>query len=379
MSKTLFFDRPRLLLVDDEPAVLDGLATLLRREFVTTVATSGAQALEIVEASKPFAAILSDMHMPGMNGAVLLGRMREISPDTVRLLLTGYADTATAAAAVNDGQIFRFLIKPCSPEQLQGQLRAAVAQHRLLASERVLLQETLRGSVQALTDLLALAAPQAFGRARRVNQGVVAVCEAEGITDRWHLEVAAMLSDIGCITLPASVTEKYYLAQPLTPKEQAMVDRLPMVACQLLASIPRLEPVQEILASMHRRYSTKGEAPIPYGARLLKLVLDYDILETRGYSPAAALDALRSRRGWYDPDVLEAWCRYRSPGRTVDDILTLAVADLQPGMVFVEDVRAHSGLMLLARGTEASEALLARIRNYGGGVVEPLKIRLPTA
>jgi len=379
VSKTLFFDRPRLLLVDDEPAVLDGLATLLRREFVTTVATSGAQALEIVEASKPFAAILSDMHMPGMNGAVLLGRMREISPDTVRLLLTGYADTATAAAAVNDGQIFRFLIKPCSPEQLQGQLRAAVAQHRLLASERVLLQETLRGSVQALTDLLALAAPQAFGRARRVNQGVVAVCEAEGITDRWHLEVAAMLSDIGCITLPASVTEKYYLAQPLTPKEQAMVDRLPMVACQLLASIPRLEPVQEILASMHRRYSTKGEAPIPYGARLLKLVLDYDILETRGYSPAAALDALRSRRGWYDPDVLEAWCRYRSPGRTVDDILTLAVADLQPGMVFVEDVRAHSGLMLLARGTEASEALLARIRNYGGGVVEPLKIRLPTA
>jgi len=379
VSKTLFFDRPRLLLVDDEPAVLDGLATLLRREFLTTVATSGAQALEIVEASKPFAAILSDMHMPGMNGAVLLGRMREISPDTVRLLLTGYADTATAAAAVNDGQIFRFLIKPCSPEQLQGQLRAAVAQHRLLASERVLLQETLRGSVQALTDLLALAAPQAFGRARRVNQGVVAVCEAEGITDRWHLEVAAMLSDIGCITLPASVTEKYHLAQPLTPKEQAMVDRLPMVACQLLASIPRLEPVQEILASMHRRYSTKGEARIPYGARLLKLVLDYDILETRGYSPAAALDALRSRRGWYDPDVLEAWCRYRSPGRTVDDILTLAVADLQPGMVFVEDVRAHSGLMLLARGTEASEALLARIRNYGGGVVEPLKIRLPTA
>jgi hypothetical protein len=149
--------------------------------------------------------------------------------------------------------------------------------------------------------------------------------------------------------------------------------------CQLLASIPRLEPVQEILASLHRRYSTKAEGPLPYGARLLKIVLDYDILETRGCTPSAALDALRSRRGWYDPEVLEAWCRYRSPGRAMDDILALGVSDLQPGMVFVDDVRAQSGLMLLARGTEASEALLARIRNYGGGVVEPLRMRMPTA
>jgi response regulator RpfG family c-di-GMP phosphodiesterase len=375
VSDALTFERPRLLLVDDEPAVLDGFTTLLRREFLTVVATSGAEALAIVETARPFAAVLSDMHMPGMSGATFLGRMREVSPDTVRLLLTGYADTATAAAAVNDGQVFRFLLKPCSPELLRNQLRAAVAQSRLVTSERVLLEQTLRGSVQALTDLLALAAPQAFGRARRVTQHVVAVCEAEGIADRWHLEVAAMLADIGCITLPPALVEKYYLAQPLTPAEKAMVDRLPTVACQLLAPIPRLELVQDILEAKHRRFATHELVPIPYGARLLKIVLDYDILETRGNSPAAALEILCSRRGWYDPDVLDACCRYRGPARVPDAFVTLGVADLQAGMVFLDDVRSQTGLMLLARGTQASETLLARIRNYDAGVVEPLRVR----
>src|ERR1700712_1968104 len=104
-------ERPRILLVDDEPALLEGLERHLRKPFEVHTSTSAAQALELIALKGPFAVVVSDMRMPHVNGAVFLARVREIAPDTVRLLLTGHADTESAIAAVNEGQIFRFLTK----------------------------------------------------------------------------------------------------------------------------------------------------------------------------------------------------------------------------------------------------------------------------
>ncbi len=90
---------------------------------------------------------MSDMRMPGMDGATVLTRARAVQPDTVRVLLTGQADMEDAVAAVNDGNIFRFLIKPCPRPVLVRALTDAVDQHRMITAERVLLERTLRGSV----------------------------------------------------------------------------------------------------------------------------------------------------------------------------------------------------------------------------------------
>ena len=160
---------PRVLCVDDEPEILEGLRDILRRRFTVVTATSGRDALALVEEHEPFVAIVSDLTMPGMDGAHLLEAVRRVSPDTVRLLLTGTADLGIAIDAVNRGQIFRFLVKPCPLDQLVAALDAAVDQHRLVTAERVLLEETLAGSVQALVDVLGLASPKAFGRASRLK------------------------------------------------------------------------------------------------------------------------------------------------------------------------------------------------------------------
>src|SRR5690349_20120797 len=162
--------KPALLCVDDEPLVLEGLTLHLRRAFTVTTATSGAAGLEILKDKGPFAVVMSDMRMPGMNGAEFLSKVREQWPDTVRVLLTGQSDLQSAVAAVNDGQIFRFLTKPCPPELLLGALGAASRQHDLLIGERVLLEQTLHGSIKMLTDVLSLANPVAFGRANRAKR-----------------------------------------------------------------------------------------------------------------------------------------------------------------------------------------------------------------
>ncbi|MBN1610292.1 MAG: response regulator, partial [Polyangiaceae bacterium] len=294
--------RPRILCVDDEPRVLEGLALNLRRHYEVHLANNGVEALEALGRLDDLAVIVSDMRMPGMDGAALLGESRRRAPDTVRMLLTGQSDLAMAAAAVNEGQIFRFLIKPCPPDQLLGALQAACEQHRLITAERVLVEQTLRGAVRTLTEVLALANPAAFGRAVRIQRHAKAVADRIDTPDKWAVEVAAMLSQIGWVTVPAELAQRYDGGEVLTPAEKEVVEGLPATAQRLLAHIPRLEPVLEILAGCARSSSPSARAGV--GAQILRMVNDFDALDTQGLTPSQALDTMRGRGGAYDPTLL---------------------------------------------------------------------------
>src|SRR5882672_2539455 len=177
-------DRVRVLCVDDEPNVLEGLSLHLRRRFEVATATSGNAALELLKRDGSTAVVLSDMRMPGMDGATFLSFARQLVPDAVRILLTGQTELSTAVSAVNDGQIFRFLTKPCAPATLLSAVDAAVEFNRLMVSERVLLNQTLHGSIKALTEVLALTNPTAFGRATRVKQHVTALADKLALQER---------------------------------------------------------------------------------------------------------------------------------------------------------------------------------------------------
>jgi HD-GYP domain-containing protein (c-di-GMP phosphodiesterase class II) len=296
------------------------------------------------------------------------------------VLLTGQAEMDAAIAAVNEGQIFRFLTKPCPSERLIEAVAAAGEQNRLLLAERVLLEQTLQGSIKTLTDILSLNNPLAFGRAARVKQHVTALAERAGVKERWPIEVAAMLAPIGTVTLPPEVVEKLYQGGALTSAEEAMVKRVPAVTEQLLANIPRLEPVREILLYQHARFDGEGGtrkgADLPIGSRLLKLVTDFDVLETQGTRRALALDTLRSRRGWYDPELLAAINALLGSAEQQVVVEEVSLSGLVPGMCFAEDVRSREGALLIARGHEVTPSLIERIRNFSRnvGVREPLKM-----
>ena len=140
----------RILFVDDEPNVLQAYSRTLRKQFDISTVTSGAAGLETAANDGPFAVVVSDMRMPEMDGVEFLSRMKASSPDTVRIMLTGNADQQTAIDAVNKGDIFRFLNKPCPPDNMADSLNSALEQHRLINAEKELLESTLKSSMEAL-------------------------------------------------------------------------------------------------------------------------------------------------------------------------------------------------------------------------------------
>lgn len=373
--------RARILCVDDERNIIEGLSRTLRQHFDVVTAMGPGPAVDLLRTDRQFAVVVSDYRMPGVNGVMLLKHVRDCAPDAVRVLLTGQADLKAAADAVNTGGVFRLLLKPCGPEILVPALTAAVRQHQLQQAEREVLEQTVRGSVKALIDVLALANPMAFGRATRVKQHIGDLGAHIGLGQRWEMEVAALLSQIGCVTLPPAVVEKLYHGHPLEPSERAVIDGLGATAADLIADIPRLDGVREILrhfqAPFHGTANTLDGCPdgFPIGARLLRVALDFEELLATGLSPAAAIDQMRMRRDTYDPAVLGDFAQLQG-ARGPCSYREVALRDLTPGMVFAEDLRTHDGRLLVAHGHEVTAALFERIHDYWVDlpVVEPVRI-----
>ncbi len=373
--------RPRILCVDDEPNVLEGLALHLRRKYDMWTAPNGPDALALLECDGPPEVIMSDMRMPGMDGATFLGQARQLYPDAVRMLLTGQADMASAISAVNHGQIFRFLTKPCAPSDMLAAVAAAFEQHRLITAERVLLEQTLHGSIKALTDVLALTHPASFGRAMRIKQHVSDMLTATAAKERWQVEVAAMLSQLGSVALPPDVSEKVYFGHKLTAHEEAMVARIPQVTEQLLANIPRMEAVRQVLASVGKpppRDISSADAEkqlVARGAQMLRIAVDFDVLEGQGSGPAEVFATMRGRKDRYDVPILEAFATARGEGAPREEIRELGLSALKPGMVVAQDVMMTSGQLLVARGYSLTGSLLERLNNFRAGTVrEPIRV-----
>jgi len=358
--------RLRVLCVDDEPNVLAGLRLHLERPYQLSTATSGAQALAILESEGPCAIVISDMRMPEMDGATFLARVKDCYPDSVRILLTGHADMKAAVAAVNEGQIFRFLMKPCPLFQLLGAVGAAADQYRLITAERVLLEQTLHGSVKTLTDVLALTHPLAFGRAMRLRQAAAEFAAMVKLEDRWQLEIAAMLSQIGCVTLPAATVEKLHYGQDLSEKENWQIVELPFVAARLLSNIPRLETVCAILTGSGGGSPSPLvlDTPVKKAAQMFRIVSDYDALESRQLQPAEALDVMRGRGDRYDTVLLAAFADLRGGASVRQTTKEVPLHALTTGMLLAEDIRLESGLVLAARGYEVTPQFVERAKNF---------------
>ena len=239
--------KERILCVDDEPHILEALRRELHREYDVSVAGDGREGLRLIADGPPFAVIVSDFMMPEMNGVQFLHEAAVMAPDSVRVMLTGYADMEIAMKAVNEGRIFQFLTKPCPPDRLSRAIRRGVEQYRLVHAERDLLEKTLRGSIDVLVGMLSMANPVSFSRSLRLARMAANVASAMKLPAAWSYEVAALLSQIGSITVPGDVLERMLAGETLDAKEQSMIDAIPTIGKKLIAPVPRLEAVAEMI------------------------------------------------------------------------------------------------------------------------------------
>lgn len=371
-----------ILLVDDEVAILDGLRRQLRKKFTVHTATGGAEALERLE-TEPVAVVVSDMRMPQMDGATFLSEVRLRHPNVVRILLTGQADTQAAITAVNQGQIYRFLTKPCPPEVLLEEIGSAVELNRLVQAEKELLRSTLRRTVEALTATLSLAQPLAFARAARVTQVVTELAEQLEIEEPWQVEVTAMLAHLGSVTLPTTVLDKLNSGRPLDEEEREMERRVPKISHDLVAAIPRLEAVAEAIGWQRARYDGRGAADgvpagedLPLAARVLRVAADFEAGRAQRPAVTDTINAMRADAGAYDPRVLDALVGAHAVQDVEAPPIELAIEDLEEGMLIFDDVMTPDGLLLIGRGSVVTDSLILRLENFGrqGRISGPVRV-----
>ena len=367
--------RPCILCVDDEPRVTEGLALLLRREYRVITAAGGLEALERLQEIGGPAVVVSDMRMPGMDGAELLKTVRRLHPETSRILLTGEPGRDAVVSAINEGQIFRFLTKPCAPDQVLAAIEAGVTYHRLQTAEKTLLQVTLIGCIKALIDVLAITNPVAFGRSNRVTSLAMELAKAAGQPRLWQLQAAAMLSQIGYISLPVELVEKLYYGHKLTRDEKVLAEGAPAVAQKLLGRIPRLEPVLEILALSQKSAGAAADSVVTLGANILRLVLEYDLQIAQGSSAEMATLAMHTRTDKHDVHLVELLAGLVGDGLGRTEIVEIPLAQVVPGMIILDDVRTHMGTVVAPKGFEVTDVFIERMRSFGPeNLVERIRV-----
>jgi len=359
----------KILFVDDEPNLLDGLRRLLGKEFSIETANGGEAGLNLLAESGPFAVVMSDMRMPGMNGVQFLSAVRQRWPDTVRLMLTGNSDIQTAIDAVNEGSVFRFMTKPCPENILKGAIRAALVQYGLIGAEKELLEKTLHGSVKVLTEILALVNPAAFSRASRIHHTVRHMAHHLGLREAWRYEVAAMLSQVGCMAFDAETVEAVYAGAALPAAEQERFKMHPSIAFELLSRIPRLEIVAAMIAGQNGKPPGKTKQqvsgsiePGELGAHLLKIAVNFDQMLLQGSSAKDALAKLKSQPEEYYSAGVAALDTLSA--ETVPFVIQeISIREMSIGMILDDDLRSSNGMLMVARNQEISYPLLVRIRN----------------
>jgi ActR/RegA family two-component response regulator len=359
----------RVLFVDDEPAFLTGYKLMLPEDFEADVAVGGEQGLAAIRECGPYAVVVSDMRMPGMNGAQFLSQVRQAAPNTVRMMLTGYSDITAAMDAVNEGNIFRFLAKPCETHVLANALRSGLVQYRLETAEKALLENTLLGSIKVLTDVLGAVSPQAFGKSVRITRSVRHLVAKFNLPYSWCFETAAMLSQLGCITLQPELIQAAYVGTHLSAENRVLFEAHPSVARELLKNITRLEAVawiisQQLISEIPQRPPHTPELPaetLIFGAKMLKVAVAFDNLRTKGASNDDAVQRLRYRFE-FDRKLVDALAEMKPESNM--ELRKVPISTLTVGMILQQDIRNHDGVLVVARGQEVTRPLLVRLGHF---------------
>ncbi len=421
MSEAITETPATILFVDDEANILSSLRRLFRPHgYRILIAEGGAQGLEIL-ANEHVDLVVSDMRMPEMNGAQFLEKVRTGWPDTVRILLTGYAEIEATIDAINKGQIYRYVAKPWDDNDITLIVKHAL-QQKLLEREKLRLEELAARqnaelkdlnanlearvasrtselnqamlfldaanekskksfimSVRVFSNLIEMRYPKKKGHSRRVADLARKLAEklAMNALEAQDVFVAALLLDVGTLGLPDDLLDKPF--QKLGTEDREKVAQCPVRGEMALMALEPLQGAAKLIRSHCEHYNGGGYPDrifgqqIPLGARILAVAENYDLLMmgsdyAKPLASEDALLALQERKGkHYDPVVLEAFLQQLTPDRLESEQVTevaLHSRQLEPGMMLSRDLMAQSGEMLLARDHELTELIINHIRRY---------------
>lgn len=369
--------KTRVLMVDDEPNVLSGYRRSIGRKLDLTTANGGQEALEVLDRDGPFEVVITDMRTPEMDGLEILKQAQSKHPKTVYVMLTGNADQQTAIDAINHGQIYRFLNKPCDPEILEHTILACKSQYDLIHAEADLLNNTLSGSVKLLIEAMVVSDPAAAETIRTVRENVGILCKGLGLQQEWRFPLAASLFIIGGITVPRTSSKQ-------------LLDDLYISDCaesgsKLLRHIPRLEQVAQMVLQQRKQLELPqdldeltDESRIAVGSQLLRFAYDwYRASVQLAGDRQGALQSIASDFGKHDRRLSMAALNAYGTQSDIQapepkwEQATLGIRELREGMVTQMDIQTQDESLLVAKGQTLTQLIIDRLRGfYKAGLIE---------
>lgn len=412
--------RPTVLCVDDEASILSALRRMFRAAgYHILTAERGAAALEILDAQQ-VDLVISDMRMPEMDGAQLLATVRERCPDTVRILLTGYADVQSVMDAVNRGEIYRYVTKPWDDNDILLAVRDALERKflqeekrrlealtrsqnerllslnanleeivatrtqelRLARDELAVFNDKLRASfltsIKMLSGMVEMRAERLAGHSRRVAELARRIARHMQLSPAEIQEVfiAGLLHGIGKVSLPDELLS--IPVSMMNGDKLGLYRKYPVRGEELLIPLDELRGAAALVRSHTERFDGEGFPDglsgfdIPLGARILAVASDYDNLQIgalsqRSFRPAEALTAVVMNRGKrYDPAVVAVLQELMAgrPDRDIPASDPLSVPELRPGMVIARDLISKDGFLLLSADHRITDRLIRQLADF---------------
>jgi len=369
-----------ILVVDDTPDNILVLGDILRSKYEVKAAPRGEKALQIANADPKPDMILLDIMMPVMDGYEVCRRLKaDAATANIPVIFI------TAKNEVSDEQIgfevgaVDYITKPVSPPRVL----ARVATHIELAEKRrnleELLQKTLVGTISVLTDLLAISNPTVFARASRLRRFMHGITGHLQLPDAWQYDMAAMLSQIGCVGMPKDTLERLVTGAKVTESDRRQYREQFGRSARILNKIPHLKNVAQMLELLKEEYGTQTTIPpvgstdaVTLGARLLNTVLYYDDhLQKINNTGEAPQEKRPTAHTAIDAEALNA---LEPPAAKRQKPNPITFSELQLGMVVEENVYTSNGLCILPKGIEVTEVILEHLNKFrnDAGLVEPL-------
>jgi response regulator RpfG family c-di-GMP phosphodiesterase len=397
-----------VLIVDDEELLVLAYKEMFESEgYRTVTALSAVDAVKRLE-EEPFAVVLTDQNMPKENGLEFLAKVKSIQPDATRVLMTGVLDLSTVIQAINKGEIYRFVVKPCLREDLLATIKNAIQRYELIGQNTMLqaatqsmnreleelnralakqvareaeqnaqladlnhaLQQNLQRSVELCLKTLETFYPSLGVQAKRVHE--LCASMAEGINlppnQKQILEISAWLHDVGLVGVPRRLI-KLWQEKPesLNPAELALVKQHPVMGQELAAFVHNLSDVGTVIRSHHERFDGTGYPDrrsgdqIPWLGRLLAVAVSYAENLTVGRDALATIQ--RGSGSAFDPEAVRVLTKYR-PASMTRNQREIKLAELRPGMVLADGVYTANGLLLIPEGLMLNEPYIDKLRNH---------------
>jgi hypothetical protein len=273
------------------------------------------------------------------------------------------------------------LTKPCDADVLNSAVEEALEQHRLITAEKELLEKTVYGSIQVLSEMLSLVNPVAFSRAVRIKRLVQHVARVLKLPDAWQLELAVMISHLGYVGMPSELLQRAYTGEPITADEKALLGGAAQTAHHLMAKIPRIDGVLAIVERLgdpapplQGLQRAAKESRLPWAVHVILAAERADQLSYRHPSPRLIVEGLKSDK--FDPTVIESLGRAEFHSLSRRKTIQITARQLEPGMFLLEDAVSPVGVLMAKGGQEITPtvALLLKRMADRNNLREPLSV-----